>query len=172
MSQDPKRFGIVSDRIHGTGVFTYMYHKFQTHEGKHTMHVSYGCLFPISKICKYLSWHLTQEPASRWYFWERNCAWTLDDPMWISYQPFAKRCLPKKNIVPKVPRNIEKQCDEMVILGICAMVKSRYIGDGHPNFNRNPYNGYKPLRTWVEFPIPYYMEISWELRPFHHIYVG
>ena len=22
---------------------------------------------------------------------------------------------------------------------------------------------YKPLRTWVEFPIPYYMEISWEL---------
>ena len=29
---------------------------------------------------------------------------------------------------------------------ICAMVKSRYIGDGHPTFNRNPYNGYiKPL---------------------------
>ena len=55
MSQDPKRFGIVSDRIHGTGVFTYMYHKFQTHEGQHTMHGSYGCLFPISKICKYLS---------------------------------------------------------------------------------------------------------------------
>ena len=25
---------------------------------------------------------------------------------------------------------------------ICAMVKSRYIGDGHPTFNRNPYNGY------------------------------
>ena len=23
----------------------------------------------------------------------------------------------------------------------CAMVKSRYIGDGHPNFNRNPYSG-------------------------------
>ncbi len=23
----------------------------------------------------------------------------------------------------------------------CAMVKSRYIGDGHPTFNRNPYNG-------------------------------
>ena len=21
-------------------------------------------------------------------------------------------------------------------------VKSRYIGDGHPTFNRNPYNGY------------------------------
>ena len=24
---------------------------------------------------------------------------------------------------------------------ICAMVKCRYIGDGHPTFNRNPYNG-------------------------------
>ena len=24
----------------------------------------------------------------------------------------------------------------------CAMVKSRYIGDGHPTSNRNPYNGY------------------------------
>ena len=22
---------------------------------------------------------------------------------------------------------------------------------------------YKPLRTWVDFPIPYYMEMSWEL---------
>ena len=22
------------------------------------------------------------------------------------------------------------------------MVKSQYIGDGHPTFNRNPYNGY------------------------------
>ena len=28
---------------------------------------------------------------------------------------------------------------------LCAMIKSRYIGDGHPTFNRNPYNGYKPL---------------------------
>ena len=25
---------------------------------------------------------------------------------------------------------------------MCAMVKSRYIGDGHPTFNRNPCNGY------------------------------
>ena len=25
---------------------------------------------------------------------------------------------------------------------ICAIVKSRYIGDGHPTFNRNHYNGY------------------------------
>ena len=28
---------------------------------------------------------------------------------------------------------------------ICAMVKSRYTGDGHPTFNKesgNPYNGY------------------------------
>ncbi len=26
-------------------------------------------------------------------------------------------------------------------ISTCAMVKSRYIGDGHPTFNRNPYNG-------------------------------
>ena len=25
---------------------------------------------------------------------------------------------------------------------ICAMVKSRYSGYGHPTFNGNPYNGY------------------------------
>ena len=29
---------------------------------------------------------------------------------------------------------------------------------------------YKPLRTWVEFPIPYYMEMSWELiDPIAHV---
>ena len=31
---------------------------------------------------------------------------------------------------------------------ICAMVKSRYIGDGHPTFNRNPYNGYINPYYW------------------------
>ena len=45
---------------------------------------------------------------------------------------------------------------------MCAMVKSRVLlGMGDlPPFNRNPYfmGPYKPLRTWVEFPIPY-MEI-------------
>ena len=33
---------------------------------------------------------------------------------------------------------------------ICAMVKSRYIGDGHPTFNRNPYNGYTNPYYWVD----------------------
>ena len=44
-----------------------------------------------------------------------------------------------------------------VFFGICAMVKSRYIGDGHPTFNDGILimGPYKPLRTWVEFPIPY-----------------
>ena len=38
---------------------------------------------------------------------------------------------------------------------ICAMVKSRYIGDGHPTFNRNPYKWvYKPLLLgWWPSPI-------------------
>ena len=30
------------------------------------------------------------------------------------------------------------------------MVKSRYIGDGHPTFNRNPYNGYINHYYWVD----------------------
>ena len=30
------------------------------------------------------------------------------------------------------------------------MVKSRYIGDGHPTFNRNPYNGYINPYDWVD----------------------
>ena len=30
------------------------------------------------------------------------------------------------------------------------MHKSRYIGDGHPTFNRNPYNGYINPYYWVD----------------------
>ena len=33
---------------------------------------------------------------------------------------------------------------------ICAMVKSRYMGDGHPTFNRNPCNGYINPYYWVD----------------------
>ena len=41
----------------------------------------------------------------------------------------------------------------------CAMVKSRYIGDGHPTFKRNPYNGYiNPYYSGL-MTISYYMEI-------------
>ena len=46
-------------------------------------------------------------------------------------------------------------------------INSLVLGDGNnPTFNDgNPYfmGPYKPLRNWVEFPIPYYMEIKWEL---------
>ena len=39
---------------------------------------------------------------------------------------------------------------------IYAMVKSRYIGDGHPTFNRNPYNGYINPYYWVaDHPLLY-----------------
>ena len=37
-----------------------------------------------------------------------------------------------------------------------AMVKSRYIGDGHPTFNKNPYNGYINPYYWVDdHPLSY-----------------
>ena len=43
---------------------------------------------------------------------------------------------------------------------ICAMVKSRYIGDGHPTFNRNPYNWYKKPYYWVDDHPPLYGNIG------------
>ena len=33
---------------------------------------------------------------------------------------------------------------------MCAVVKSRYIGDGHPTFNRSPYDGYINPYYWVD----------------------
>ena len=42
-----------------------------------------------------------------------------------------------------------REVNQIIIL-ICAMIKSRYIGDGHPTFNRNPYNGYINTYYWVD----------------------
>ena len=42
------------------------------------------------------------------------------------------------------------------------MVKSRNIGDGHPTFNRNPYNGYINPYYWVDdHPLLYGNNGSW-----------
>ena len=42
------------------------------------------------------------------------------------------------------------------------MVKSRYIGDGHPTFNRNPYNAYINPYYWVDdHPLLYGNNGSW-----------
>ena len=45
---------------------------------------------------------------------------------------------------------VEDIKNEYICTNICAMVKSRYIGDGHPTFNRNPYNGYINPYYWVD----------------------
>ena len=47
------------------------------------------------------------------------------------------------------------------------MVKTPYIGDGHPTFNRNPYNWYINPYYWVDEFIPYYTEIMGVDRPWH-----
>ena len=50
------------------------------------------------------------------------------------------------------------------------MVKSRYIGDERPpTFNDGILlmGPYKPLRTWLDEFIPYYMEIMGVDRPWH-----
>ena len=49
---------------------------------------------------------------------------------------------------------------------MCAMVKSRYIGDGHPTFNRNPYTGYINPCYWVDdHPLLYGNNGSYSLDP-------
>ena len=55
----------------------------------------------------------------------------------------------------------EKKKVDGVFAGIikCAMVKSRYIWDGHPTFNRNPYNGYLNPYYWVDDHPLLYMEV-------------
>ncbi len=35
-------------------------------------------------------------------------------------------------------------------MSVYVLVKSRYIGDGHPTFNRNPYDGYINPYYWVD----------------------
>ena len=58
-------------------------------------------------------------------------------------------------------KKIQILTSALLIKILCAMVKSRYIGDGHPTFNDGILISwvYKPLRTWVDEFIPYYMEI-------------
>ncbi len=70
------------------------------------------------------------------------------------------------------PRSLPKPISwRATIQSICAMVKSRYIGDGHPTFNRNPYNGYiKPLLLgWFSHPLLYGNNGS--LGPSTYIYI-
>ena len=55
---------------------------------------------------------------------------------------------------------------------ICAMVKSRYIGDGHPTFNRNPYNGYINPYYWVDdHPLLYGNNGSLDPGTYIYIYI-
>ena len=42
------------------------------------------------------------------------------------------------------------QRNHVIIGHMCHGQKSRFIGDGHPAFNRNPYNGYINLYCWVD----------------------
>ena len=44
----------------------------------------------------------------------------------------------------------DENCNGDFSANMCAMVKRRYIGDGHPTLNRNPYNGYINPYYWVD----------------------
>ena len=49
---------------------------------------------------------------------------------------------------------------------ICATVETPYIGDGHPTFNRNPYNGYINPYYKVD-DHPYHRKTMRVVRPQH-----
>ncbi len=63
-----------------------------------------------------------------------------------TYVVSALRCFHFTGKILQFPRYVTLP----YIAIICAMVKSRYIGDGHPTFNRNPYNGYINPYYWVD----------------------
>ena len=71
--------------------------------------------------CLFFSINFTPKVWSIWYH--------------KAVKPFDHLCAGKRNII---------------YTNKCAMVKSRYIGDGHPAFNRNPYNGYINPYYWVD----------------------
>ena len=65
----------LTDTIHGTGIFTYIYHRNQPNVGKYTIHGSYGLWFSLvifikSFLCLVLSgavWTTHGGDVSRWY---------------------------------------------------------------------------------------------------------
>ena len=49
---------------------------------------------------------------------------------------------------------------------MCHGQKSRFVGDGHPTFNRNPYNWYIKPYYWVDdHPLLYGNNGSLDPRP-------
>ena len=56
----------------------------------------------------------------------------------------------------------------MGIDGWKIQANSRYVGDGHPTFNRNPYNGYINPYYWVDdHPLLYGNNGSLDTVPCH-----
>ena len=64
--------------------------------------------------------------------------------------PFMSECVPLTLVTPRLRWFSYDTLAWIDYIIICAMVKSRYIGDGHPTFNRNPYNGYINPYYWVD----------------------
>ena len=57
----------------------------------------------------------------------------------------------------------------LIIISSLVQYVHHYIGDGHPTFDRNPYNWYIKPYYWVDEFIPYYMEIMGVDRPIAHM---
>ena len=84
--------------------------------------------------------------------------WNSSQGTWIGKVPFGAKGQESSFPLPCVPWS------KVAILGmvIAPLIGILIMGP------------YQPLRTWVEFPIPYYMEMSWELiDPIAHVsFVG
>ena len=71
--------------------------------------------------------------------------------LWKSYVSSGHITLVICCAIPEVWKNV--WCISLHLppkLPKCAMVKSRYIGDGHTTFNRNPFNLYINPYYWVD----------------------
>ena len=118
---------------------------FMVNVGKYTIH---GWYWDMERL-RWVTSH-----GCIWHGW---CFFVSLVGPWFAYT-FPKCAECDWIIYLRLPYEFKPNVGKYVHGSICAMVKSRYIGDGHPTFNRNPYNGYITPTIGL-MTIPYYMEL-------------
>ena len=125
--------------IHGNGIFTFMYHKNQPNVGKYTS--------PMDPMGKVKISHVINPIDNRHphlystYLLKRNGGSSPVTPLKRVFGCCLQGQKPSLLVVQKNTSHSHELIFETIIIDvkfiiyICAMVKSRYIGDGHPTFN-------------------------------------
>ena len=75
------------------------------------------------------------------------------NPSWVSIQDERRDPIRRAETRWSWTSFAKKRKLDRETTNTCAMVKSRYIGDGHPSFNRNPYNGH--INPYYRHPLLY-----------------